>query len=191
MYILVWILTWLSTDSREKSSWQNLGVSPASSPKPIILQNDRETSSNFTHLDATVYLLTSKGDSWQHKNQLVCVCEKRKESEKERTEWGVRVGLPRPSLTVSKQAGVEPLKGPLQKRLGQFFIHRLLAGKARVAFIHGAEGEVICEGMPLLGVWMLNNSLLVIHEDHLWCFLCLLPESKCKADIGSFFYITD
>lgn len=78
-------------------------------------------------------------------------------------------------MAVGEQAGVESFEGPQQQRFGQRLIHRLLAGEGGVRLIHRAEGEVICEGVALFGVRMLDNSLLAVHEDDLLCFLRLLP----------------
>lgn len=78
-----------------------------------------------------------------------------------------RVGFPRARLAISKQAGVKPFKGPQQQRSGQGLINRLLAGEAGVALLHGAEGEVVREGVALFGLWMLDDSVLTVHEDDL------------------------
>lgn len=92
-----------------------------------------------------------------------------------------RVGLPRARLSVGKQAGVEPFEGPQQQRFGQRLIHRLLAGKVLIRLIHRAEGEVEGEGVALLGVGVLNHSLLAVHGDDLHCLLRLLPrKGRCS-----------
>lgn len=92
----------------------------------------------------------------------------------------LRVRLPRASLAVSKQAGVESFEGPQQQRFGQRPIHRLLAGEGRVGFVHWAEGVVVREGVALFGVRMLDYSLLAIHEDDLQGFLSPLPLREKK-----------
>ena len=61
-----------------------------------------------------------------------------------------RVGLSRASLAIGEQAGVEALEGPLQEGSGQGLVHRLLAGEAGLLLVHGAEGEVVGEGVAVL-----------------------------------------
>lgn len=86
-----------------------------------------------------------------------------------------RVWFTRTCLAIGKQAGVKSFKGPQQQRFGQRLIHGLLAGKVGVTGIHWAEREVVGEGVALSGLWMLDHSLLAIHEDDLWGLLSFLP----------------
>lgn len=90
----------------------------------------------------------------------------------------VRVGLPRARLSVGKQAGVKSFKGPQQQRFGQSLVHRLLAGKVVIRLVHRAKGEIVGERVALLGVGVLNHSLLTVHGDDLHCFLRLLPRKR-------------
>lgn len=165
----------------EKSSLQNRGITPSSSPKPIILNNNDFKPILFSIRHSNIHTLHSmffkskniKG-SKEEFQQINCdgINKNQKLS---------RVRLPRARLAVSKQAGVEPFEGPQQQGFGQNLIHCLLAGEGGVTLIHGAEGEVIGEGLGLF-VWMPDNSLLTVHEDDLQCLLCLLPTTEQKHE---------
>lgn len=97
-----------------------------------------------------------------------------------RVGQNVRIWFARTSLTVGKKAGVKSFKGPEEQRFSQSFIHRLLAGKRRIAVVHRAEREVVCERKALFGVRMLDKSILATCEDDLQCLLGLLPTNQSR-----------
>lgn len=128
-----------------------------------------------THHPAKQSVLTHQSDRLQYKSK-----QKTHDHISENTDvnekWvHSRVWFTRTCLAIGKQAGVKSFKGPQQQRFGQRLIHSLLAGKVGVTGIHWAEREVVGEGVALSGLWMLDHSLLAIHEDDLWGLLSFLP----------------
>ena len=80
-------------------------------------------------------------------------------------------------LAIGKQAGVVPLKRPIQERLGQILIHLLLVSELGVSRVKRPKAVIIVEPMDNPIFWG-DDRLVAVHTNHLLC-----PETNVPGEI--------